>query len=106
MSKIREAHESYTTLNVLKRIEEENQHTGENFEIIKESTERIKASITTQEDISSSLAESKSQLFWMKVTANQEEIIFKGGLLFYILVIIYIILTRTVIAWFFAAEQK
>ncbi|EDS89848.1 hypothetical protein EHI8A_062920 [Entamoeba histolytica HM-1:IMSS-B] len=102
MSDIRKAHDNYTTQTILKRIQEESDRTGESYETIKQSTDRIKSSLNTQNDISETLNTSKRQLFFMKITANAEDLFFKSGLLFYVLVILYIIVSRTIVSWFFS----
>lgn len=102
MSNIRDAHEAYTVQTILHRVQEENERADDSFNTLKQSTDRLKASLETQQSINDSLDESRSRLFHIKLTALSEDLLFRSGLIFYVCVICYIILSRTLFAWFFS----
>ncbi|KAL7721448.1 t-SNARE coiled-coil-like proteiny domain-containing protein [Entamoeba marina] len=105
-SSIRDAEQSYSLKNIADRIEEEINKTDVSYSTIKESTDRLKESSHTHEQIGDALNESKSLLRNLYLRANFEDMLFYSSIIFYIVVILYIISTRTIISWFFSDENK
>ena len=99
MSDLLKAKDHYKEQTILKRVIEESERTGENFQTIVESTMKLKETIGLHQQIEDDLDTSKRKLFLMKLTSNKELLIFYSGLAFYICVIIYIIIRRGPIAW-------
>ena len=99
MTDLIKAHENYQEETILKRIQEENERTGESYETIVQTTKLMQETISTQTQIVNDLDTSKRKLFFMKLSQNSELLLFYSGLLFYICVILYILLRRGPISW-------
>ena len=106
MSKIRDAQEKNIENKIIQQMDEELEKTDMNESTIKTSTNIMKESMKTHETMNNNLVKTKELLKQLKITANFESVVYYSALTFYICVIVYIILDRTLIKWFFDKQQN
>lgn len=99
MSDLSKAHETYQNEYILNQIEQTTQQQESTISTIQQTTDILKQTLDTHGKIEKDLKTSNRKLAMMKFIQNKESLLFWSGLIFYVLVIIYILLRRGPIAW-------
>ena len=77
------------------RLHEENERSDAAITTLTQSTERFVESMRTHQQMQASLSESNTLLSQLFVRVNLEDLIFYAALGFYLAVVLYIVLART-----------